>query len=405
MAASPAPQPKDGLSRRPSRRRLITTTAIGETNRGRVLETLHRLGPSSRAELARRLGVNRATIATILQPLLESGTLVEGDPIAPSEAGGKPARPLWFRSNGPSLGAVRLSPDFVTAARIAFDGSIRQQRTKTYDRGAPVEKIVRALRSVTDGCFAAADLVGIGVAAAGMVDTRTGSIISMHLTPGLNGLPVVSILEERFGVPTLVDHHPRVQALGDRWFGLGRDIQDFASVYTGEALGFGIVYGGEVVRGQDGAGGESGHTIVQLDGELCRCGRRGCWETVATLGWLRERAAALGLEGAALMDARRLAALADGGSEAAADLRDLYARNLAIGIANNEQVLAPGHYILHGDVCTGGPALQAALRSWVDRLAPERGRTPSVEFAPDPDEITLLGGAGLVLSSTFSTRA
>lgn len=404
MTASPHPRPDHGLSPRPPRRRLITTTAIGETNRRRVLETLHRLGPSSRAQLARSLGVNRATIATILQPLLESGTLVEGDPIAPSNAGGKPARPLWFRSEGPWLGAVHLSPDFVVAARIAFDGSIHEIGRASYDRAASTQDITQALYEVTDRCLTGVNLVGIGVAAAGMVDTRAGSILSMHLTPGLSGLPVVSILEERFHVSTLVDHHPRVQALGDRWFGLGRDIQDFASVYTGEALGFGIVHQGEVLRGVDGAGGESGHTIVQLDGDLCRCGRRGCWETVATLGWLRERAAAMSLPDARSMDARGLAKLADSGSAEASELLDLYARNLAIGIANNEQILAPGHYIMHGDACGGGALMRESLQRWVGRLAPERGNPPAVVFATEPDQITLLGGAGLVLSSAFSTR-
>ncbi|WP_298868129.1 ROK family transcriptional regulator [uncultured Microbacterium sp.] len=405
MTASSKSRSDLTLSSRTLRRRLITTTTIGETNRRRVLETLHRLGPSSRAQLARSLAVNRATIATILQPLLESGTLVEGKPIAPSHAGGKPARPLWFRSDGPWLGAVQLSPDIVVAARIAFDGTIHEISRASYGRDASTETIAQALFEVTDRCLSGVDLVGIGVAAAGMVDTRAGRILSMHLTPGLNGLPVVSMLEERYRVSALVDHHPRVQALGDRWFGLGREIQDFASVYTGEALGFGIVHYGEVLRGLDGAGGESGHTIVQLDGELCRCGRRGCWETVATLGWLRDRAAALSLEDAESMDASSLAALASAGVTDASGLLDLYARNLAIGIANNEQILAPGHYIMHGDVCGGGELMHKALQGWVDRLAPERGSSPAVVFATEPDQITLLGGAGLVLSSAFSTRA
>ncbi|PRA82375.1 ROK family protein [Microbacterium sp. MYb66] len=405
MAPSRRSQPDLAFSDRSARKPLITTSAIGAANRRRVLETLHRLGPSSRAQLARSLGVNRATIATILQPLLDSATLVEGDPVAPSEAGGKPARPLWFRNDGPWLGAVHLSPDFVVAARIAFDGTIHEMHHAAYSRDASAEEIITCLHQVTDGCFAGEQLVGIGVAAAGMVDTSTGSVISMHLTPGLNGLPVVALLEKRFGATTLIDHHPRVQALGDRWFGLGREIQDFASVYTGEALGFGIVHGGEVLRGENGAGGESGHTIVQMDGALCRCGRRGCWETVATLGWLRDRAAAAKLPGADTLDSRGLATLVDAGSEDAAALLDLYARNLAIGIANNEQILAPGHYIMHGDACTGGDAMREALQAWVTRLAPERGHPPTVMFADDPDQITLLGGAGLVLSSVFSTQA
>ncbi|WP_051420747.1 ROK family protein [Paenarthrobacter nicotinovorans] len=206
-----------------------------------------------------------------------------------------------------------------------------------------------------------------------MVNARTGTIISIHLTPGLNGLEVGPQLRERYGVPVLVDHHPRVQALGDRWFGLGRHLQDFASAYTGEALGFGIVYQGAIVRGKDGAGGESGHTTVQLDGAPCRCGRQGCWETVATLGWLRDRAAELQLPQADSMDSAALVALSTKGNAAAAELLDLYARNLTVGMANNEEVFGSGTYIMHGDVCGGGETMRTAIQAWMTKLPLGRG--------------------------------
>ncbi|PDQ34818.1 MAG: hypothetical protein B5766_09520 [Candidatus Lumbricidophila eiseniae] len=390
---------------RNSSRKLITASRVGETNRGRVLEILHRSGPSSRAELARVLSVNRATIASILQPLIDVGVLVEKPPIAASPAGGKPARPIWFSRNGPLLGAVQVSPDFVAAALLGIDGNVRVRASAVYERDADSQTILSALVEATSTCFSAADLIGIGVAASGMVKISTGSIISMHLTPGLNGIEIGQTLEDRFGTPVLVDHHPRVQALGDLWFGLGRDIEDFASVYTGEALGFGIVHRGSIIRGRDGAGGESGHTTVQLDGALCRCGRRGCWETVATLGWLRQKSSELGLDNASEMTAATLLSQVSDGNTVAAGLMSLYARNLAVGMINNEQILASGTYIMHGDVCGGGKPMLEAIQDWMNKLAPARETNPLVLFATQPDEITLLGGGGLILSSAFATVA
>ncbi|MCY0906271.1 ROK family transcriptional regulator [Arthrobacter sp. H14-L1] len=383
--------------------RLLTASRIGTSNRGRVLETLHRSGPASRAQLARALNVNRATIASILQPLIDTGKLVEGPPVAASRNGGKPARPLWFSHDGPLIGGVQLSPDFVAAALMGIDGSVRRQVQVDYERTATSQTISAAISEATAGCFSNTELIGIGVAAAGMVNTHTGSIISMHLNHGLDGLDVRAALKQQYDAPVLVDHHPRVQALGDLWFGLGRGVQNFASVYTGEALGFGIVYRDKIVRGREGAGGESGHTTVQIDGQLCRCGRTGCWETVATLGWLCKKSAQMGLDEAATMTSEKLAAQSDDGNAHAAELMDLYARNLAVGMANNEQVLASGTYIMHGDVCGGGPRMLSAVQGWMTRLAPERGMPPLVLFAEQPDIITLLGGAGLVLSSTFAT--
>ncbi|WP_434619981.1 ROK family protein [Arthrobacter sp. A5] len=303
------------------------------------------------------------------------------------------------------LGGVQISPDRVEAALMGIDGGIRLCESMDYGRTSTAEHLRAAIIAVTDKCFQGQEIIGIGVAASGMVNASTGQIISMHLTPALGGMEIGNILGSRFGVPVLVDHHPRVQALGDRWFGLGRNIQDFASVYTGEALGFGIVYCGEIVRGKDGAGGESGHTTVQLDGIQCRCGRNGCWETIATLGWLRETAGTLELPAAATMDCRQLVKLSREKVPDAEKLLDTYARNLAVGMANNEQVLASGTYIMHGDVCGGGEPMRLALKRWMHEFSPHRGVPPVILLAASPDQMSLLGGGGMVLSSAFSTIA
>src|SRR6218665_813202 len=126
--------------------------------------------------------------------------------------------------------------------------------------------------------------------------------------------------------------------------------RDLASVLCLAAASF----VGEAARGGEGGGGEAGHTMVQVDGALCRCGRRGCWETVATLGWLRQKSSELGLDNASEMTAATLLSQVSDGNTVAAGLMSLYARNLAVGMINNEQILASGTYIMHGDVCGGG---------------------------------------------------
>jgi predicted NBD/HSP70 family sugar kinase len=382
---------------------LIGPTTVGRTNRRRVLELLHQNGPSSRADLARLLNVSRATVATILQPLIDDRTLIEGEPVAPSPAGGKPARPLWFNVDGPELGAMRISATTVTVARMGMDGTIRQQEQDDLDPLAPIDSIRTSLLELATRCFEGRALLGIGVAASGMVDTTAGVIISLHLAPVLNGFPLAEVLRRRFATTVTVDHHPRVQALGDKWFGHGRHLTGFASVYTGEALGFGIVYDGEIVRGVDGAGGEYGHTVVDMNGDDCMCGRRGCWETVATSGWLRREALRLGLPAGSGFGCAGLTALAGQGVGAAAGLLDRYAQNLAIGMANNEHMLASGVYIMHGDVCAGGDEMRRRLQRRMVEYSPLRGVAPQVILGDPGDEITLLGGGGLVLSSVLGT--
>src|SRR5262249_2687556 len=140
----------------------------------------------------------------------------------------------------------------------------------------------------------------------------------------------------------------------------------------GEVLGGALYFDGHLYRGASGAGGELGHTFVQVDGEPCKCGRRGCWDTIATLGWLRREARAAGLQGAEAMDSGQLVAMVQAGADGAEALFYRYARNVAVGIANLQQTLAPNCYILHGDVVLGGERMISAIADHVRALVPAR---------------------------------
>jgi predicted NBD/HSP70 family sugar kinase len=222
-------------------------------------------------------------------------------------------------------------------------------------------------------------------------------VVKINLAPALDGYPLVRHLREQFNLPARLDHHPRALLVGDRWFGAGRNVSEFAVVYTGEVLGGALYVDGHLFRGAAGAGGELGHTFVQLDGELCRCGRRGCWDTIATLSWLRREAARIGLPDSQSIDSDRLVASLD--HPGAADLLDRYARNVAVGIANLQQTVAPNTFILHGDVVLGGDRLISAIARHVRAMVPPRPGTVIDILAGDSgDRAALRGAAGLVLS-------
>src|SRR5262249_54121003 len=110
--------------------------------------------------------------------------------------------------------------------------------------------------------------LGVGVAVGGMVDTDRRAIVASNLAPALNGYPLREDLGRRFALPVLLDHHPRALLVGDRWFGKGRGLRNFAVIYTGEVMGGALYLDGRLQRGLAGAGGELGHTFVQVDGEV-----------------------------------------------------------------------------------------------------------------------------------------
>lgn len=389
-------------SARPRGRGLISSSAIGLANRGRVLQVLFDLGPTSRAELARHVGVNRATISGIVQPLIDQGLLVDGDPLPSKESGGKPAKPLWFAEDAAPICAVLLMHDSVHCCLVSLGGTITAEVKQDFPPdAADVEVLARVIFETISRTLSLAHRppLGIGVAAGGMIDTDKGSIVAVNLAPLLAHFPLGEELTRRFGLATRVDHHPRALLVGDRWFGIGRGRRNFAVIYTGEVLGGAIFLDGHLYRGRAGAGGELGHTFVQVDGDVCRCGRRGCWETIATLGWLRREAEKAGLASAQEMDSPRLVALAESGVRGAAKLLDRYARNVAVGIANLQQTMAPNFIVLHGDVVGGGSRLLDAIAVHVRDLVPWRpGGDIELVMGDLEDRAALRGAAGLVLS-------
>lgn len=380
---------------------LLSSSDVGQVNRARVIRRLYEDGPLTRADLATSMDVSRATIGQVVQPLLDHAVLIEQAPRTAGVSGGKPSRPLWFGQTQ-SVGAVYLSADECIVAALSMDGRITVEQRATLD-GSRATDDMATLQHLCGSVFADRSLLGVGVAFAGTVDTTSGELIDNYRRPDVSRLPVVSALHDAFAVPVFVDHHPRIQAYGDAWFGLGRGMGSFASVVTGEVIGVGIVQNGHVTRGIRGAGGEAGHMVVDLNGDRCLCGRRGCWETVATLPWLRRQALDAGLPGARRMDAESLAERA-ASSPAHTDLLNRYADHVALGLANLEQVLGLGAYIVHGDVARGGEAMQHRLQSRLVEASPQREPTPRVILAPGPDTSTLLGATGLVLSNLFQAR-
>ncbi len=387
---------------RPVRKRsaMVSTTRAGELNRARLLKTLYAHGPLARPELARLTGSTRATIGQIVQPLIDEGVLDEHDPMASGIRGGKPARPVWFAADGWPVAAALLLPDGAQAALVTASGRIVTAASVKFEPGQSdhaviVQQVTECLNQVI--AQAPAPLRGIGIAVGGMVDTETGDVVRFDLAPALNGLPLGPQVSGNTGLPTFVDLQPRAQALGDLLFGAGRGEENLCSVYIGEGIGAGFILDGALHRGARGAGGEVGHTVVDLQGRPCTCGLVGCWETLATTRWLRAEAARRGLDGAKTISAARLAAVAATDPVAAELLRE-YALNIGIGIANIQQSLGMGLVIVHGDPVGGGEPFRAEVEKQVRRRAFDHPGGPvRIVFAEADDYATLRGAAVSVL--------
>ncbi|MGH2812080.1 MAG: ROK family protein [Actinomycetota bacterium] len=384
---------------------LLTPSHIGDLNRSRVIQAFCDHGPLSRAELAKMAGVTRATIGNIVTALIDAGVIEEGEPRDSTGKVGKRGRPLWFGPRAGLSGGVAIGEGRFEAALINARGEVLESTRGDFDpldsKGASaIAAITRGLDKVIPESIE--DLLGIGVAVPGVCDTATGEIMGSGQVPGLAGSGLVEAIRSRFHLPVVLDNDSRAQALGEKWFGKGRGIPTFASVQTGDGIGVGMVISGTIYRGRRGEAGEAGHCSVVKDGELCRCGLRGCWETIATLRWLRAEASRLGLPNADGLDARALVDLAEDGSTDASSLLEEYANNLAIGLANLAQILSLRFFILHGDAVGGGETFRALTEKKTKEHVLEYLREELEVVLSELDQRAgLLGAAGLVLSETF----
>jgi predicted NBD/HSP70 family sugar kinase len=384
---------------------LLTPSRIGDLNRSRVIQALCDHGPLSRAELAKMAGVTRATIGNIITALLDAGVIEEGEPRNTEGKVGKRGRPLWFGPRAGLSGAVAIGEGHFEAALVNARGELLKDTRGEFDpRDSKGTSAIAAITRGLDKVIVESndDLLGIGVAVPGVCDTATGEIIGSGQVPGLAGMGLVEALRSRFQMPVVIDNDSRAQALGEKWFGKGRGIPTYASVQTGDGIGVGMVISGTIYRGRRGEAGEAGHCTVVKDGDLCRCGLRGCWETIATLRWLRAEASRVDLPNAQALEGRALVDLAEGGSQEAASLLDEYANNLAIGLANLAQILSPRFFILHGDAVGGGEKLRALIEGKTKEHVLGHLRDELEVVLSELDQRAgLLGAAGLVLSETF----
>jgi len=249
----------------------------------------------------------------------------------------------------------------------------------------------------------------IGIAVPGTVDRDEGIAVSA-VNVGWRNLPLVSLLQDRYGLPGVIANDANAGAWGEFAFGTGRDRQHLVYITVGTGIGGGIIEDGRVVRGS-GAAGEIGHILVNPGGPLCNCGVHGCLESLAAGPGIARR----GKEAAAAQPTAIVQRLTDGNIEnvtsftvheaaEAGDpvmqaVRDDTARWLAIGCQICHQLFAPECIVFGGGVMQDGGHLIQAIRNWFQRLAgsPLCDVDNFIRLAAESEHAGIVGAAALVL--------
>ncbi|WP_327635407.1 ROK family transcriptional regulator [Kribbella sp. NBC_00482] len=302
-------------------------TLIREINEALVLDVVRTEGVISRAAVAARTGLSPATVTGIVGRLVEAGYLAETDIV--QGARGRPARQLQLGDGRIFAAGVRVARDHLFAVLVDLRGTVVDtQQVELPDTtpsrvGDAVARAISTLGSDREG----AELLGVGVAVSGVVDSA-GGLVRHSGALGWEGVALGPMIESATGLPTVVDSYVNCLAQGMLLFGREQHGRDLLVFNIGTSLGVSIVVGGRLHRGSEGAAGSFAHARATgpSEGRTCHCGAEDCVEAYSS-GW--------GI-------ARRLA---ESGTSEASVVPDA-AERLGVGIANLAKVVGPAAIVL-----------------------------------------------------------
>jgi len=145
-----------------------------------------------------------------------------------------------------------------------------------------ITEMCKAIQRLSDNCRSGGRLLGAGFGIPGIIDLEAGVVRKSANLPGWNDYPVRSEIERRLGISIFLENDAKVAALGEKWLGAGRDVNDMAMITLGTGIGGCIVLNGKIFHGMNGMAGEFGHVTVEPEGVPCGCGNHGCAERYAS---------------------------------------------------------------------------------------------------------------------------
>jgi predicted NBD/HSP70 family sugar kinase/transposase-like protein len=346
--------------------------------RHRAVKVLRRSGPVSRAGLARHLGISRSSMSPVVAELLRDDVIVEmpKEPSEPALAERTPrvGRPGTLLALNPRAGAA-VGVDFghrhVCVVLCDLAHRVLAERRRALPLGyEPNAGIARAADLITDALTEAGvdreRVIGVGMGLPGPIDARTGVASESSIALAWVGVPAAERLSARVGLPVMLDNDANLGALAELVWGAGRGERHVLYVKVGTGIGAGVVSDGRLLRGAAGVAGELGHVTVDPNGPMCRCGNRGCLETLVGTDSLLATLAPNHPDGLTIERVVQLAVDDDRGVRRA--LADAGAV-LGIALANAVNLLNPAAVIIGGEVSGAGEALIQPIRTGIERSA------------------------------------
>lgn len=359
--------------------RIVDINDIRNINQTVLLHLIRERQPISRVDIARLTGLRPGTISSIVNRLIRRGAIFEGAE-GPSSGGRKPTYLNINAENAYILGVDIGVRDTVYAVSD-FNGRILKQRHTVTDGDAPefISRLADEISKLIKKEYSRAKFAGVGVSIPGLIRRDTGEVaVSPNL--GWKDLPLKALLEAKLKLPVYVENDANAAAFSELWYGPLDEIKVKTLLYilVVDGLGCGLIINGELHIGSKVGMGGFGHMCIEPNGELCSCGRKGCWETLASESATIARYHRLmsNKNGSITTSITDIIAQANRGEPKAVAAITATAEYLGEGIASLAHGLSPETIVIGGEITAAWPLLEPVINERVKSqyIIPELAR-------------------------------
>ena len=284
----------------------------------------------------------------------------------------------------------------IKGAAVDSNGKVYESFVMPFVKEDSGEKIIRDLAELVKKYIKEQGLegkiAGMGIGCPGSIDIEKG-VVNYANNLGWNNLPIAKIMQETLPYPVRLINDANAAALGEAKFGAGKSYGNIILLTLGTGVGGGIIVNGRLYEGNEGKGAELGHMVIELDGEQCSCGRKGCLEAYASAtALIREAKKAMLSDKKSVLwelspDIESIGgriifqAVAQGDKTANKDLEN-YIKYLGEGILNFCNIFRPDVIVLSGGIANAGEALFNPLNEYIKVRDYGYKGTPAVKVVP-----------------------
>ncbi len=267
--------------------------SVRRRNRASILKYLNDYGPTSRKDLAGVLGLTPAAVTQICSDLFAEGILVEQGINKDSGNVGRKKIFIDINYDAAYVIAINISPENTTVALTDLKGdALKKKRIKTDVAAEPKDFLIKLAKAgqklLEEGnAMDERKLLAVGLGIPGIVDKEKGSSVFAY---GIwkEEVAIADILSDYFDVPIYVENNVNAFAMAELLYGCGKEYDNLMVIKWGPGVGCSMVIDGEIYEGRHAKAAELGHFIVEKDGLVCKCGRRGCLETKVSYSALQK---------------------------------------------------------------------------------------------------------------------